>query len=317
MKCLGKTIQALAVIASRKANNLTNKPSIIICPTSLLENWRQEANRFTPSLRVTVISGSDRAHDFAAIPEFDLAITSYALLRRDSVDYEDIQFDYVVLDEAQHIKNPRTANAQACKDLKADHRLVLTGTPIENSLSEIWSLFDFLQPGYLGPQREFRQTYENKRDQARRPQLTAQLASLIRPFILRRTKAEVCAELPPKLEQTLYCELGDEQRRLYDAILLASRHLLERLARAAGTNIAWKSSPCSCASAKYAAIPDCSLKNCAPTILTMPSVKLDWLGKSSCRPLQGHRLLLFSQFTTVLDLFPEWLLKRLAFLRTH
>lgn len=308
---LGKTLQALAVIASRKANRLTSKPSIIICPTSLLENWRQEANRFTPSLRVAVISGSGRTHDFATIPEFDLAVTSYALLRRDSVDYEDIHFDYVVLDEAQHIKNPRTANAQACKELKADHRLVLTGTPIENSLSEIWSLFDFLQPGYLGPQREFRQTYENKRDQARRPQLTAQLASLIRPFILRRTKAEVCAELPPKLEQTLYCELGDEQRRLYDAILLASRHLLEK-ARSCG----WHEHRMEILAMLLRLRQICCHPGLLPPELRpdypdpMPSVKLDLAREVILQAIDsGHRLLLFSQFTSVLDLFPDWLKK--------
>ena len=308
---LGKTLQALAVIASRKNSRLTTRPSIVICPTSLIENWRQEAARFTPSLRVAVISGNKRALDFANIPEHDLVITSYALLRRDSVDYEDIQFDYVVLDEAQHIKNPRTANAQACKDLKADHRLVLTGTPMENTLSEVWSLFDFLQPGYLGPQRDFRQTYESRRDPARRPQLTAQLSNLIRPFILRRTKAEVCAELPPKLEQVLYCELAEDQRRLYDAILLASRHLLANARRGH-----WREHRLEMLSMLLRLRQACCHPDLLPHDLRadfaepLPSVKLELAREVILEAIDsGHRILLFSQFTAILDLFPEWLKK--------
>lgn len=308
---LGKTIQALGVIASRKANRLSQAPSIVICPTSLMENWRQEANRFTPSLQTMVISGNNRQESFAQIDEHDLIITSYALLRRDSADYENIQFDYVVLDEAQHIKNPRTANAQACKELQANHRLVLTGTPLENSLSEIWSLFDFLQPGYLGSQRDFRHTYENKRDRSRQAQLTGQLAHLIKPFLLRRNKAEVCAELPPKLEQILYCELSEEQRRLYDTILQASRHLLAEARRGN-----WQEHRLQILSLLLRLRQVCCHPELIPLELRVdyptpiPSVKLELAREVILEAIDsGHRVLLFSQFTSILDLFPDWLKK--------
>ncbi|MDX9981741.1 MAG: SNF2-related protein, partial [Lentisphaeria bacterium] len=151
---LGKTVQALAAIsAHRHTAAAAGKPSIVVCPTSLVENWLAEAQRFVPELRTLAVRGPDRRDQLAAVAEHDLVITSYALLRRDIVEYETHDFDYIILDEAQHIKNPRTANAAACKELHGAHRLVLTGTPIENNLSEIWSIFDFLLPGYLGTQR--------------------------------------------------------------------------------------------------------------------------------------------------------------------
>ncbi|NLE56471.1 MAG: DEAD/DEAH box helicase family protein [Lentisphaerae bacterium] len=308
---LGKTIQALAAIMSRKVMELSNKPSLVVCPTSLLDNWLAEAQRFTPELRSVIIRGTERAKVFLDLDQYDLIITSYALLRRDSFEYESMEFDYVVLDEAQHIKNPRTANAHACKELKADHRLVLTGTPVENSPSDLWSLFDFLLPGYLGTHRDFRLLYEKKQGGDQRGELADQLASQIRPFILRRTKHEVCAELPAKLEQILYCELGNDQRQLYDNLLLAGRKLLE-LAKREG----WQEHRFDVLATLLRLRQAC----CHPALLPqeylsgspddMPSVKFELAKEVILEAIDsGHRILLFSQFTSVLGLFPDWLKK--------
>lgn len=310
---LGKTAQALATLAARKAAGLAYGPSMIVCPTSLLENWRAEAAKFTPHLTVLVVAGTERARLFPQVPRHDVTITSYALLRRDIMEYEEMTFDYVILDEAQHIKNPRTANAQACKDLKAEHRLVLTGTPIENSPSEIWSLFDFLQSGYLGSQREFKQTFEDKHDRKRQAEMARQLSGLIRPFVLRRTKAEVCAELPPKLEQDMFCEMGEEQRRLYEHLLLAGRTVLESLP-SSGLNLSERRME------MLSLILRLRQVCCHPGLLPpellkdypedMPSVKLDLAREVILEAIDsGHRILFFSQFTSILKLFPDWLRK--------
>lgn len=310
---LGKTVQALAALSARKITGNANGPSLVVCPTSLLENWRAEADKFTPELKAITITGTDRAKLFRQIHNFDIAITSYALLRRDSLEYSDIEFDYVILDEAQHIKNPKTANALACKDLKSNHRLVLTGTPMENSPSEIWSLFDFLQSGYLGTQRDFKQTYQAKHDDAKQAQMASRLASIIRPFVLRRTKAEVCAELPNKLEQDMFCEMGDEQRKLYDGLLLASRTYLDEL-HASG--LKWSERRMEILSMILRLRQAC----CHPGLLPaeylenypadIPSVKLDLAKEVILEAIDsGHRILFFSQFTSILKLFPEWLKK--------
>lgn len=310
---LGKTAQALSALAKRKASGLAIGPSIVVCPTSLLENWRVEAEKFTPELRILIITGLDRTKLFTHLEEYDLIITSYALLRRDVIEYDDVNFDYVILDEAQHIKNAKTANAQACKDLKAEHRLVLTGTPMENTPSEIWSIFDFLQPGYLGSQHEFRQSFEARHDPVKQARMAQQLSGLIRPFVLRRTKAEVCSELPPKLEQDMFCEMGEEQRRLYDNLLLASRSFLEKIH---SSGLKWSEQRME----MLAMITRLRQACCHPALLPkemlegypndMPSVKMDLAREVILEAIDsGHRILLFSQFTSILKLFPDWLKK--------
>lgn len=310
---LGKTVQALAVLYMRKCNGAAVNPSMIVCPTSLLENWRAESNKFTPGLSVLIINGSERSNLFRSIQDYDVIITSYALLRRDIFEYSDLEFDYVILDEAQHIKNPRTANAQACRELKSNHRLVLTGTPMENSIGEIWSIFAFLQPGYLGTQRDFKQRYDLKKEPDKYDNALRELSSMIRPFVLRRTKNEVCAELPPKLEQDMFCEMGDEQRHLYDNLLLASRSFFEKLM---DSGINWTERRMEV----LAMITRLRQACCHPGLLPeeylvdypkdMPSVKLDLAREVILEAVDsGHRILLFSQFTSILKLFPDWLRK--------
>jgi superfamily II DNA or RNA helicase len=207
---LGKTVMVLAMLESRRAERARGGgpqlPSLIVLPRSLLFNWMSEAARFAPALRILDFAHADRHSAAHAIPESDMVLTTYGTLRRDVADLRDHRFDYVVLDEAQAIKNAGTATAKAVRLLKADHRLALTGTPVENHLGELYSLFDFLNPGLLGHQK------------SRRPKAEQQLATLargLRPFILRRTKEQVAPELPPRTEETLYCELEGEQRKIY------------------------------------------------------------------------------------------------------
>ena len=204
---LGKTVMVLAMLEARRVDrSRPHLPSLIVLPRSLLFNWISEAARFAPELRVLDFAHADRHSAAHAIPASDMVLTTYGTLRRDVADLKDHRFDYVVLDEAQAIKNAGTATAKAVRLLRSDHRLALTGTPVENHLGELYSLFDFLNPGLLGHQK------------SRRPKEEQQLATLargLRPFILRRTKEQVAPELPPRTEETLYCELEGEQRKIY------------------------------------------------------------------------------------------------------
>lgn len=212
---LGKTVQMLAFLLARRSP----EPALIICPTSLITNWRNEAQRFAPELRVLVLEGLDRHARFAQIGESDLVLTSYALLQRDAEKFKAVQFSTVVLDEAQHIKNPETQNAQAAFALRARHRFVLTGTPMENSVRDLWSLMNFVLPGYLGSRADFRERYEQPLTRGAAPEVQRRLARRLRPFLLRRKKADVAKELPEKLEQQIVCDLTAPQRGAYDGLL--------------------------------------------------------------------------------------------------
>ena len=218
---LGKTLQVLAHLAA--APRTKGSPCLVVCPTSLVFNWAAEAARWTPRFEVLALHGPDRHDRFAGIPKADLVITSYALLRRDLDLYREVSFDTVILDEAQHIKNRQTQNAQAVKSIRSAHRLILTGTPLENSVLDLWSLYDFLMPGYLGTANDFRERYEIPIVRERDAGSMQRLARRIRPFLLRRLKKEVVKDLPGKLEQVAYCELGREQAEVYQQILSQTR----------------------------------------------------------------------------------------------
>ncbi len=222
---LGKTVQTLGLLLLDRGHG----PALIVCPTSLLSNWQREAAHFTPELKVLRIDGANRAEKIARLPEHDLGLTSYGLLRRDVDLYAGLSLRTVVLDEAQHIKNPETQNAQAAFGLNARQRFVLTGTPMENSVRDLWSLMNFVAPGYLGSRADFRERYEKpltegrapasavdglRRGESARPDLALQrrLARRLRPFLLRRRKADVARELPEKIEQVVPCDLGPNQR---------------------------------------------------------------------------------------------------------
>ena len=220
---LGKTLQTLAFLRFIRQTQPGVGPMLIVCPTSLVFNWVAEAKKFTPELKVLALHGPDRHARFEQIPTHDIVVTSYALIRRDAERYRELEFDTVVLDEAQHIKNRQTQNAQAVKAVRARHRLVLTGTPLENSVLDLWSIFDFLMPGYLGTAKDFRERYELPIAREKDAEAQTRLARRLRPFLLRRLKKEVAADLPAKLEQVSFCELTPDQRSVYQQVIEASR----------------------------------------------------------------------------------------------
>ena len=228
---LGKTIQTLAWLTLARSDPRghdakgRNLPALIVCPTSLVRNWEAEAQRFTPNLKSLVISGPDRANDFAKIPDADLVITSYALLQRDlETGYAGVDFSVVILDEAQHIKNRQTRNAQAVKGLRTVQRLVLTGTPIENSVSDVWSIFDFLLPNYLGEYEAFRDRFETPISSGEDADIVLErLKRKISPFILRRRKKMVAKDLPEKIIKVSYCPMSDDAQREYVKALGSTR----------------------------------------------------------------------------------------------
>ena len=220
---LGKTVQTLALLlavkaADEKADNGRPFKALIVAPTSVVTNWLREMDKFAPSLRHALWHGGDRKEREDELKDADVVVTSYALLRRDEELLAKLDLRYAILDEAQQIKNPASATSRAAKRLKADRRLALSGTPIENRLSEIWSIFDYVSPGLLGPLDKFEERYSRPID-AGDQKAAARLRATIHPFILRRTKSEVARDLPEKIETDQFCELTGEQAALYAAVL--------------------------------------------------------------------------------------------------
>ncbi len=213
---LGKTVQVLALLESRRARKLkkgeTRRPSIVVAPRSLIFNWIKEAGRFAPKLKVLDYTGTGRKARLVAEGPVDLLVTTYGSLRRDAPELAEDIFDYVILDEATAIKNGSSQAAKAARVLRADHRLALTGTPVENNIHELWSLFEFLNPGMLGRSSAFREFVDRDVDGGE----VADIGDAIRPFFLRRTKAEVLTELPAKSERVLMVELSKTNRKRYD-----------------------------------------------------------------------------------------------------
>jgi superfamily II DNA or RNA helicase len=235
---LGKTLQTLTWISlSRTDPKALGKPALVVCPTSLVQNWNAEAEKFVPHLKRLVVSGANRATSFDDIKKADLVITSYALLQRDvEAAYKDVEFGVVVLDEAQHIKNRQTRNAKSVKQLKSVCKLVLTGTPVENSVADVWSIFDFLLPGYLGEYESFKvnteQPIADGGEIAREAQM--KLHYKLNPFILRRLKKEVAKDLPDKIIKVSYCSLAPEQERQYNKILEQTRREISDMVKEQG-----------------------------------------------------------------------------------
>ena len=299
---LGKTVQVLAFLRALKERRgaAPANPSLVVCPTSLVFNWEAESKKFTPALSVLALHGAERRALFSDLARHDLLITSYALLRRDAALYGGMEFDTLVLDEAQHIKNRQTQNAQAVKVLRAAHRIVLTGTPLENSVLDLWSIFDFLMPGYLGAAADFRERCEIPIARDRSAPARARLARRLRPFLLRRRKREVASDLPERIEQVSYCELADGQRALYQQILAAGRREILDSVKTAGL-------------ARSRMVVLTALLRlrqicCDPRLLNAgaaagPSGKVELFGELLEEVLDGgHRVLVFSQFTSMLAL---------------
>jgi superfamily II DNA or RNA helicase len=298
---LGKTVQSLSLL-QKVANEEGRKPSLVVAPTSVLANWEREAERFTPGLKVMVWHGQDRKERAEDLKDMDLVLTSYALVRRDLDQLSQVGFRYVILDEAQNIKNADSATAQACKTLPSDSRLALTGTPLENRLSELWSLFDFLMPGFLGSAEGFSDRYEQPIQVANDVPARDRLRRRIQPFILRRLKTEVASDLPPKTESVAWCEMEPGQAALYREVLEESRRKVSESIEKLG----FKRSRVSILAALMRLRQVC----CDPRLLKLPpntllpsSAKLERFGQLVDDLVsEGHRALVFSQFTEMLEL---------------
>ena len=230
---LGKTVQLLCVICAYKDNG-GKKPCLVVCPSSLCLNWQNEAEKFMIGMQSIVVHGTleERKNQIASIPNYDIVITSYELLKRDIEEYKkyDFKFKYIIADEAQYIKNNNTQNAKAIKNISAETRFALTGTPIENSLSELWSIFDFIMPGYLFGYRKFKELYETPIIKESNEVAMNKLKKLIEPFVLRRIKGEVLTELPDKMVSVLNSQMVDEQRDIYLSYLAkAKKNAMEEI----------------------------------------------------------------------------------------
>lgn len=302
---LGKTLQTLAFLRVVREKEPGAAPMLIVCPTSLVFNWLAEAKKFTPELKVLALHGPERHAAFAQINESDIVITSYALARRDADRYREFEFDTVVLDEAQHIKNRQTQNAQAVKAVKSKHRLVLTGTPLENSVLDLWSIFDFLMPGYLGTAKDFRERYELPIAKARDASAQQRLARRLRPFLLRRLKKDVAADLPARIEQVSFAELTPEQRGVYQQVIEASR---KEVLEAVGAQGLAKSRIVVLTALLRLRQVCCDLRllNLDNIDPATASGKLEMFAELLEEAIDGgHRVLVFSQFVKMLALLKE------------
>lgn len=306
---LGKTVQTLAYLLYKKEQGLLNDPAIVICPTSLVGNWINEANKFTPDLSVLVLHGSDRHQHFSTMSDFDLIITTYPLVGRDFEELKTQHFSDLILDEAQMIKNPAAKMTRSIKKLDAKQRLCLTGTPMENHLGELWSLFDFLMPGFLGSHSTFNRVYRKGIEGEGNQQIQDWLIQKTQPFLLRRTKDEVATELPAKTEIIHKIVLPNDQRTLYESIRLTMEAKVRDLLKEKGM------------ARSRIEFLDALLKLrqvcCDPKLVKLEhargiksSAKLDFLMEIVPEMVEeGRRILIFSQFATMLGLIGEALEK--------
>jgi superfamily II DNA or RNA helicase len=303
---LGKTVQTLAHLMIEKAAGRLDRPSLIVCPTSLIPNWTAEAHRFAPELSVLALHGAGRKASFAAIPKHDLVLSTYPLLTRDADVLLAQDWHAVILDEAQSIKNPNAETTRHALRLKARQRLCLSGTPLQNHLGELWSLFDFLAPGFLGGQKSFKSRYRTPIEKFGDADRQDALNRRIRPFMLRRTKEEVITELPPKTEIVEPIEMETNQRAIYEAIRLSMHAKVQAAIAQKGL------------ARSGIIILDALLKMrqacCDPRLLKLKTVAKAKAGSAKLDRLmemlsimfdEGRRVLLFSQFTEMLALIED------------
>jgi superfamily II DNA or RNA helicase len=307
---LGKTLQTLThILTEKQSGHSRGMPVLVIAPTSVVPNWRAEALKFTPDLRVLVLNGPERKKYFRSIPHADLVLTSFALLQRDIEKLAAIPFHLVVLDEAQNIKNPRSKVAQAACKLDSRQRLCLSGTPIENHLGELWSLMHFLVPGFLGTEDVFNKRFRTPIEKDGNLECNAILKQRVAPLILRRTKDQVAKELPPKTELVHLIELNTGQKDLYETV----RATMDKRVREAIAARGIEQSQIVFLDALLKLRQIC----CHPRLLpedysndVVESAKLDFLTDLLALLIEeGRRILLFSQFTTMLSLIEAHLVK--------
>ena len=310
---LGKTLQTLTWLQLERYDKAARgKPALIVCPTSLVDNWGEEVEKFTPDLRVLKIHGADRHDLWEEVAESDLVVTSYALLRRDLDKYLEHDFSVAVLDEAQHIKNRSTQNAKSAKKIKAAHKLVLTGTPIENSVADLWSIMDFLMPGYLSNHKAFREHYELPIAKGGPEADLAQikLRRKLHPFLMRRLKKEVAKDLPEKIERVAHCTLSKDQHMVYKQLLEQAKQKISDMVETQGFNksrmqilrtlLRLRQTCCHLDLLKLQ-----NLKS------EFPSAKMELFFELVNEALDArHRILVFSQFTSMLSILRRELEER-------
>jgi SNF2 family DNA or RNA helicase len=303
---LGKTLQTIAFILHLQENHQLQRPILIVAPKSVISNWQNELAKFAPSLTSLIHAGNQRTHDIQTLSQYSIVITSYPVLNRDQAIFTQQHWQCIVLDEAQTIKNPSSQMAKTCYSLKADTRLCLTGTPLENHLGELWSLFHFLMPKLLGKLNKFKEDFQRPIEKNQDPAAHRALRRKLHALILRRTKNEVATELPPKTEIIHKIQLADEQHEVYEAV----RALMEKEIRSA---LASKS-----VERNQILILDAMMKLrqicCHPQLLKLKkikscsqSAKLDFLFDELLIELieEGHQILLFSQFTSMLAIIEK------------
>ena len=224
---LGKTIQTLAMLQKLKEEdelNQTHSTSLIIMPTSLIYNWLAEAKKFTPKLKILAHTGSARNKDVSHFIKYDIVITTYGITRVDVNEIQSFYFNYIILDESQNIKNPSSKSFKSVRLLKSRHRLILSGTPVENSVGDLWTQLTFLNPGLLGTQAFFNEEYVQAIEKRKDEEKARKLQAIIKPFVLRRTKEQVAEELPAKTEQVIYCDMSEDQASYYEKTKSAYRN---------------------------------------------------------------------------------------------
>ncbi|BAO43336.1 DEAD/DEAH box helicase [Thiolapillus brandeum] len=302
---LGKTVQTLAFLANQKNSGKLDKPALIIAPTSLMSNWRREAGFFTPKMKVLVLQGPERHDRFALVNQHDLILTTYPLLPRDKERLLETSYSFLILDEAQVVKNPKAQAARIVRQIDAGQRLCLTGTPMENHLGELWAQFDFLMPGFLGDQSTFKRLYRTPIEKHGDQEKQARLSRRIAPFMLRRRKDEVEKDLPSKTEIIRSIPLKKSQAALYESIRLSMEKKVRDAIAAKGL------------ARSHITILDALLKLrqtcCDPRLLKLKqaarvkeSAKLDLLMELLPEMQdEGRRILLFSQFTSMLGLIQK------------
>jgi superfamily II DNA or RNA helicase len=307
---LGKTLQTIAHVCIEREQGRLDAPALVVGPTSLVGNWARELARFAPGLRVVVLHGPDRKSRWSEVAAAHVVVTTYPVLVRDEDRFAEQPFHVVVLDEAQAIKNSRSQARRAVERLQSSHRVCLTGTPVENHLGELWSIFDWLTPGLLGDELSFRRFWRQPIEQRGDAERLAALRELVAPHVIRRLKRDVAKELPPKTELLVPVELGGKQRELYEAIRVAAHADVRKAIRAKGL------------AASAITILDALTKLrqacCDPRLVAMDaarnvgdSAKLDALLTMLSEQLAGgHRVLVFSQFTSMLALIAEALRAR-------
>ena len=297
---LGKTLQMLALLQKAKDEEGA-KPALVVAPTSVVFNWENEINKFTPDLSVLNLTGADRHDSFKNIKKYDIILTSYALVRRDIELFRKFDFRVIVLDESQNIKNHESITARAVKRITADHRFAMSGTPVENSLSELWSVFDFLMPGFLYDLPEFKYRFIVPISEKGDTSVENRLKKQIYPFILRRMKRDVAKDLPEKIENVAFCKMTEEQEALYQEILDDTRETLLREIQDNGM----KNSKMSI----FAALLRLRQICCHPKLIKkeVESGKFEHLKEMLEEITQeGHRVLLFSQFVQMLDIIKDY-----------